>query len=320
MQEKEKDKDKEKEETKKAPIIIKKVFAAHHGHHGGAWKVAYADFVTAMMAFFLLMWLLNAVPTEKLKGIAEYFDPTIGISGQLGEGFKGGFSSAAQKEGLKDEDKTQGFKYGVKSVGDIVTVKKIGTEASLEEQENQRYELVEGELNKLIEKDKSLQDYKNSLQLVITPEGLEIRIFGQDKHPMFKPGSAELTAFTEVILFKIAKLIQFTPNFLQLSGFTDRTVNDTNGVYTNWELSADRANAARRYLVQSGVPSEQIGRVIGKADTDPADPNNPYAEKNRRITITLLRNSIMPYNKISAPKDLIGTPSRNDFDESARVR
>ncbi len=305
-----------KEENKKAPIIIKKIIASGHGgHHGGAWKVAYADFVTAMMAFFLLMWLLNAVPTEKLKGIAEYFEPSMGTSGQMGQGFKGGFSSIPQKEGLKDQDKTKGFKYGVRSVGNIVDIKKSGIEVSNEEKDNEMFYLVEGQLNKAITKDPEIKDYKNYIQFEITPEGLKINISDQNKSPMFKPGSSELTAFTKTILFKIAKLIQFTPNFLEISGFTDRTVSSTDTQYTNWELSSDRANAARKYLVKSGVPPEQIARVIGRADTDPADPTNPYSPRNRRITIVLLRNSVMPYNKISAPKDLIADPSRNDFYE-----
>jgi chemotaxis protein MotB len=299
----------------KAPIIIKKITLAHHGHHGGAWKVAYADFVTAMMAFFLLMWLLNSIPSEKLQGIAEYFEPTIGLSGQKGIGFQGG-TARDQTKGVRSQDKTIGVKYGVISTGEIVEVKEAGPQVTEEEKENERFALVEGELKKSILKESDLKQYQENINFELTPEGLMITVSGQDKYPMFKPGSAELTDFTKTILFRISKLLQFSPNFIAIAGYTDKTVNTTDQTYTNWELSADRANAARRYLLSSGIPPEQIARITARADTDPIDINNPYSPQNRRITITLLRNSIMPYNKIAAPKELLSTPSRNDFDDN----
>jgi chemotaxis protein MotB len=300
-----------KDDSGAAPIIIKKINAGHHGHHGGAWKVAYADFVTAMMAFFLLMWLLNSVPSEKLQGIAQYFEPTIGLSGQKGIGFEGGKTPSV--DGARTDDKVGGIKYGVTAAGQIIDVKKTGTEISIEEKENENFALVEGELKKIMASDNKLQYMQENVTFLLTPEGLTIRITDQDKFPMFEAGSAELTEHSKNIVFKIAKLVRFSPNFLAISGNTDKSVSSEHQGYSNWELSADRANSARRYLIESGIPPEQIARVVGRADTDPIDMNNPYSPKNRRIEITLLRNSIMPYTKVSAPTELTSAPARNDF-------
>ncbi len=296
---------------KKAPIIIKKINAAHHGHHGGAWKVAYADFVTAMMAFFLLLWLLNSTPSQKLSGIAQYFEPTVGIAGQKGIGFEGGKSQ--NKEGISSYDKEKGVKYGVMKKGEIISSPEKGTSVSNEEVENERFTLVEGELKKVIMSDGDLAQFQDSISFEVTPEGLNIKIADQDKYPMFKAGSAEINTYTKNVLSKIVGLIKYSPNFLQISGHTDSDMTGLNQEYSNWELSADRANAARRFVVEQGVPHEQIARVVGKADAEPIDADNPNSPRNRRITITLLRNSVMPFNKIAAPKGLLS--SRESLEE-----
>jgi chemotaxis protein MotB len=296
----------DKSGKKKAPIIIKRITAGGHGHHGGAWKVAYADFVTAMMAFFLLLWLLNSTPSDKLQGIAQYFEPTVGLSGQKGIGFEGG-KSQNTKDGISSYDKESGVKYGVMSKGDIVSSPEKGLTVTTEEVENERFTLVEGELKKVIMSDGDLAQFQDNISFEITPEGLMIKITDQEKYPMFKAGSADLSIFTKNILSKIVGLIQYSPNFLQIAGHTDSNTSAVTAEYSNWELSVDRANQARRYMVGQGIPKEQIARVVGKADSDPLDPENPGSPRNRRITITLLRNSIMPFNKIAAPKELLSS-------------
>lgn len=313
-----KDSKKDSKDSKKAPIIIKKINAGHHGHHGGAWKVAYADFVTAMMAFFLLLWLLNSTPSEKLQGIAQYFEPTVGLSGQKGIGFEGG--KAKGSEGIDSYDREQGVKYGVLKKGNIVAAPEKGTEVSNEEAENERFTMVEGELKKVITSDPELGQFEESIQFDVTPEGLQIKITDQDKYPMFQAGSPELTTYTKNILRKIVGLIRYSPNFLAISGHTDSDSQGLSKDYTNWELSADRANTARRFMLSEGVPQEQIARVVGRADTEPLDMANPKSAKNRRITVTLLRNSIAPYNKVSAPKELLQSPSKENFEEAKGTR
>lgn len=308
-----------KEESQLAPtIIVKKVTHAPHGHHGGAWKVAYADFVTAMMAFFLLMWLLNAVPSDQLKGIAQYFEPTLGIAGQQGIGFAGGKVQTSE-QGINSSDKAKGIKYGVTSAGEMISVPKKGTSIQNDELENEAFAMVEGELKKAINSDTQLKELQNSIDFEITPEGMMIRISEQDQHPMFKPGSPELTDFCKTALLKVSKLIKFSPNFLSVDGYTDKSTNSDNVAYSNWELSADRANAARRFLIESGIPGEQIARVVGRGDSSPLNKENPFAANNRRITVTLLRNSVMPYNKISAPQELTSAPARVEFEQKISV-
>ncbi|MFI4983809.1 MAG: flagellar motor protein MotB [Rickettsiales bacterium] len=306
-------------DKKKQPIIIKRItVSGHGGHHGGAWKVAYADFVTAMMAFFLLLWLLNSTPSQKLRGIAQYFEPTVGLTGQKGIGFEGG--KAESNSGIGSYDRQAGVKFGVLRKGNIISSPQKGQAVSIEESENEHFSLVEGELKKVIMGDSELSQYQDSILFEVSPEGLQIKITDQDKYPMFKAGSPELSIYTKNILNKIAKLIKYSPNFLAISGDTDAETTALTKDYSNWELSADRANNARRYLVQqAGIPPEQIARVTGRADTDPIDTANVNSPKNRRITITLLRNSVMPFNKISAPKDLLSSPEKENVDETLRV-
>lgn len=303
---------------KGAPIIIKRIVSGGHGgHHGGAWKVAYADFVTAMMAFFLLMWLLNAVPSDKLTGIAQYFEPTVGLKGQKGIGFEGG--KAQSEEGISNFDRAQGVKYGVMQKGEIVASPQTGDQVSAEELDNQRFAMVEGEINKIITNDQEMAAFKDAIDVVQTPEGLMIRIMDQEKYPMFIAGSAELQPYAKNILAKIARMIKFSPNYLSIDGHSDADTGVFNySSYSNWELSADRANAARRFLKDQGIQDEQVNRVVAHADTSPIDKANPYSPRNRRITITLLRNTIMPFNKVSVPQELVKDPAQNTFDEEAK--
>jgi chemotaxis protein MotB len=287
-------------------IIIKKIKKGGHGHHGGAWKVAYADFVTAMMAFFLLLWLLTATPVENLKGLADYFSPTLGLQGKLGIGFAGGRSP--DSEGRSQGNwASMGLIFGSPPSGPII---KFPDQDNKTDEDNQKVEFgkAKDEVSKSIKESPELSEYQDNVQIEQTPEGLRINITDTENRPMFKQGSAELEPSSRKILGKIANLVKDIPNYLQISGSTNSLTNAKDESYTNWELSADRANAARRYLIKVGVESLQIARVVALADQEPLEAKAPEAPQNNRVTITLLRKTLLAYNRQPAPEDVIMGP------------
>jgi chemotaxis protein MotB len=286
-------------------IIIKKVKKGDHGAHGGAWKVAYADFVTAMMAFFLLLWLLNAVSQEQLEGISDYFAPISTDSATSGGGGlmagetvsdKGVFQADTGSSGAvvelpisrdqntEAETVTQNSSVEVGSSSDDLA-------EQLAEREEQQFREAEKQLRLAIESAPQLKQLANSLLIDDTPEGLRIQIIDQERLPMFPRGSAEMYLHTRKILELVAKVVQQMPQDIAISGHTDATKFVTDNGYGNWELSADRANAARRALIRRGVPEERIARVVGKAATEPLLTDEPEAPGNRRLTVVLLRGS-----------------------------
>ncbi len=295
----------------KRPIIIKKVKKISGGHHGGAWKVAYADFVTAMMAFFLLLWLLAQAPKEKLKGLADYFTPTVGIQAKSGVQLKG--ASADVDNGIKtkpgampsvmpgappttgdtpkapesDEDKEADFD----SKPQLNLTQAEAAEADLEKK---RFEQIKKELNDAMEKDPTLKAFKDNLKIKETPEGLQIEITDLDGVSMFEIGSPKLRAETQPLLTKVSQAIQKVDNKVAIIGHTDALSYKNNNGYSNWELSADRANASRRFLTGTGLDEKRISKVEGKANRDPLDKEKPDAAQNRRISIILLKKSIAP--------------------------
>ena len=289
------------------PIIIKKIKKGGHGHHGGAWKVAYADFVTAMMAFFLLLWLIASTSEETKEGIADYFTPTIGLKDEIGIGFEGGVKP--ESDGTEKDDTTPvGIVFGAPPTGEIVkSPDQLSDDYKVE---TQVFEKVENQVEKLFEEE--LGAFKKNLLIDQTPEGLRIQVVDQDKLSMFKPGSAELQPFAKMILRKLAPIIQSLPNRMSVSGHTDSVGYGANAKYSNWELSADRANATRRYLVQSEVDQKKFAVVQGKADRDPLLPHDPTAERNRRISLVLLRKHLYPY-EVPAPDDLLRQPKADDL-------
>lgn len=299
------------------PIIIKKIKKGGHGHHGGAWKVAYADFVTAMMAFFLLLWLLSSTDEAKLEGLAEYFTPTVGLKDSMGIGFEGG--ETVNEEGTKKSDK---------SPPGIVTAPPPGQTSSDAEKkalvegnkDAQLFEKAEEAMKQAFESDPNLRDLAENIVMEQTPEGLKIDITDSDQHPMFDPGSITLTQYGMRVLAKMAGLIEQMPNFISITGHTDASPMTSRGTdYTNWELSSDRANSARRYLLRAGVNPIRPQKVTGQAAADLLDPTQPNSPRNRRITIILLRGayldldeSEMPATRdllnISAPEPVAPTP------------
>ncbi|MBI1239312.1 MAG: OmpA family protein [Alphaproteobacteria bacterium] len=289
-----------------APIIIKKIKkGGGHGHHGGAWKVAYADFVTAMMAFFLLMWLLNTTTPEQKRGIADYFAPqsisrsTSGAGGILGgtvfgeEGARAGGSVAVVNRdsppdpGAQARDGGEPTEVDGRNAGEEDAAEKAAREA----RESREFEAAEMSLRQAMQDLPDFAELSKHLIIDQTPEGLRIQLVDQEGRPMFAPGGAAPLERTRRLLAQVATVIDKLPNRISISGHTDGAPFERADGFSNWELSAERANTARRMLGQSGVPGDRIAQVVGKAGTDPLYPDDPYASANRRIAIVLLREA-----------------------------
>lgn len=277
-------------EDGKRPIIIKKIKKGGHGHHGGAWKVAYADFVTAMMAFFLLLWLLSSSSKSKLQGIAEYFTPTVGLKDGKGIGFKGGISQSI--DGTQKTNMSQpGVVAGASPTGPIAQNQE-NQSAVDGEQEDKLFKQGATEIEQALNTQKDLQPFRDQITVQQTPEGLRIDISDSEAHPMFEPSSPALTENGKLVIDRMAKIIKRMPNYMSIIGHTDASPAETGRPeYSNWELSADRANTARRFLLKSGIDPEQPKRSIGMADRELLVPTDPRSPRNRRVTLIMLRGS-----------------------------
>ncbi len=269
------------------PIVIKRIKKGGGGHHGGAWKIAYADFVTAMMAFFLLMWLLGSTAQGDLQGIAEFFQNPLKVGLQGGSG--SGDSSSILKGGGRDLTRQAGQ---VKK-GEIETKEKrfVQKEATLEFQRKERESLEElkGRIEKAIGENPQLAPFKNQMLLDLTAEGLRIQIVDEQNRPMFDSSSAELKPYTKEILRQIGKALNAVPNRVSLTGHTDAAqFGGGEKGFSNWELSANRANASRRELVAGGMDEAKVLRVVGGASTILFDRNDPLNPVNRRISIVVM--------------------------------
>jgi chemotaxis protein MotB len=269
------------------PIIVKRIKKSAHGHHGGAWKIAYADFVTAMMAFFLLMWLLGSTTKSDLQGIAEYFKTPLKVALEGGSG--SGDSASIIKGGGTDLTRRSGQ---VKR-GDIPPTKKIinldDAKKTVEKQEKAKLEDLKGKLDKLIESNPMLKQFKKQILVDITSEGLRIQIVDEKNRPMFTIGSSVMQPYAREILHEIGKVLNDVPNKVSLSGHTDATpYSGGESGYSNWELSADRANASRRELISGGMLDEKVIRVVGLSSAVMLDAKDPFNPINRRISIIVL--------------------------------
>jgi len=292
-------------------IIVRRVKRSDEQPHGGAWKVAYADFVTAMMAFFLVMWLIAAVSKDQRAAIFEYFkNPSMeqGKSvrpapGQMGPGgastsvinlgggldarrsaipVSTGLGTPRDQKSLRDQ---QGRSASSASSGStsLEQARRITAAA-----EHKKLESLMVELRQAIDKSQALKPFKDQLLLDITPEGLRIQIVDAKNRPMFDLGSAKLKGYTATILHQLAPYLNSVPNRLSLSGHTDTTPYMAQAGYNNWDLSADRANAARRALEAGGLASGKIARVVGLSSSVLFDKTNPRAPINRRISIIVM--------------------------------
>ena len=247
--------------AKEQPVIIKKIIKNKgHGHHGGAWKLAYADFVTAMMAFFLLMWLLGSTDEKTRKGISEYFqDP---------------------------------YKASLIDKGQIPTLDEIApTEIDQQAEKNDlmQLEMLKEKIQAMIDANPELSEVREQIKLETTPEGLRVQIIDNKNMPMFKLASSETEPQIRLILRALAPVINKLPNKITINGHTDARPFPANRKgYSNWELSSDRANAARYELNQGGLAEEKVLRVTGLSDSIPYNPDDPHDPMNRRISIIVM--------------------------------
>jgi chemotaxis protein MotB len=269
------------------PIIVKKIKKGVHGHHGGAWKIAYADFVTAMMAFFLLMWLLGSTTEGDKRGIAEYFSSPLRVAMLGGSG--AGDSSHLLRGGGQDLTRTTGqIKRGeVESERKTVNLKALKEEQIRAEISRLRalQQRIEGE----IQSNPGLAAFRSQILLELTRDGLRIQIVDAHNRPMFASGSAQVQPYMQDLLRAIGAVLAEVPNRLTLEGHTDATpfVAGERG-YSNWELSADRANASRRELLAGGLPDDRVLRVQGLAASQPLNREQPDDPTNRRISIVVM--------------------------------
>ena len=314
------------------PIIIKRIKKVAGGAHGGAWKVAYADFVTAMMAFFLLLWLLGNTTDEQKKAIGQYFTPTLAItdaatSVSVMEGQEQVMDAASGTDAAEVEVDIE--EEGTGATGDgtgEATVEEAAAtpegekpidaaeaKAALKAAEEKKFEEVKQQIQQVIAESPDLSGLQDNLKIDQTPEGLRIQLLDAEKESMFASGSANMDEKSRRLLGLVAQAFKNLPNKLAISGHTDSAPYVGSDGRTNWELSSDRANAARRVLVENGVQASNVRNVVGRADTDPFIADNPADPKNRRISITLLSNvQDAPAGQGAAPAAAPAAPAAPD--------
>lgn len=281
------------------PIIVKRIKKVAGGHHGGAWKIAFADFATAMMAFFLVMWLMTSATPEQKKAISGYFQDPIGFTESASPYVidLGGTPTVApdrtlnpDSQGRTDADELHINPEGETEVNppEQVKISPDVAENLAEKVERERLEMLLQELQNKVEENPELQKFKDQILFEITQDGLRIQIMDADNRPMFNLGSAQLQPYFEDILLIMADTIKGVPNKVSISGHTDAKPFAGAGGFGNWELSSNRANAARRTLVFGGYPEEQVARVVGYASSALFDREDPFNPVNRRIDIVVL--------------------------------
>jgi chemotaxis protein MotB len=310
-------------------IIRKKRKKTAEGHHGGAWKVAYADFVTAMMAFFLLLWLLNVTTDVERKGIADYFAPaSISKSESGAGGVMGGQTITADGamshmnspptveertiptagEGEEGEENTKGKSEGGPAEGANTAVGVPPSEAEIaaavakrEAEEEANFKAAGEALKEAIRQSPLLGDLADQLLIDNTPEGLRIQIIDKDNYSMFPSGSSIPFERSRSLLFLVGKVLARLPNNIAISGHTDGKPFPAGARRDNWSLSSERANVSRAALVEAGVANNRIARVVGMADRDPLDAANAMAAQNRRISMVLIRQKIKETETVVQP-------------------
>lgn len=302
------------------PIVIKRIKKVAGGHHGGAWKIAYADFVTAMMAFFLLMWLLGSSTQSQLEGISEYFKTPLKIA------FMGGSSIGESNSLIKGGGTDLTRQHGQVKNGEIITNDKANKQAIKVIKERIELEKLEGlkkKIEEAIQANPQLQRFANQLLLDITTDGLRIQIVDEQNRPMFALGRAELQPYTRTILREIGKMLNEVTNKISLSGHTDaKPFPSGDKGYSNWELSADRANASRRELIVGGMDGNKMLQVVGLSSAVLFDKDDPLNPINRRISIVVMNEKAEKAITMDNPtvdidmqeeptKDLLQNPGAN---------
>jgi chemotaxis protein MotB len=265
-----------------------------------------------MMAFFLLLWLLQSQPVENLSGIADYFTPTVGLRDLKGSGFKAANNEEKDENVLSSmRPDNQSIIYGSEYKGSIVKTPENSL-SNEEKMEAKNFTAVAKDLYKAIHDNPETSNLVDSVVIDETPEGLRIQIMDKDQRPMFIIGTFILQPYTKKILTLIAKQIKFIPNYIAIAGHTSRDLIANPSALDNFELSAKRANVTRKFLEDGLLEIGQIERVVGKADQEPFDKENPNSYANIRIAITLLRNSIVPYQKQAAPENILFNDNMGD--------
>jgi len=270
------------------PIVIKRVRKSTAGHHGGAWKIAYADFVTAMMAFFLLMWLLGSVTRGDLQGISDYFRTPLQVSFSGGSG--AGDATSIVKAGGTDLSRAddQQMRRG-QMPPKKQTINAAVARAAVAREDGQRLKGLKSRVEEVIDLNPLLRQYRNQLLVDITSEGLRIQVVDELNRPMFDLGSAQLKPYARDILLALSPTLNGVPNAISLTGHTDaKPYASGERGYSNWELSADRANASRKVLVAGGIDEGKLKRVVGMSSAVLFDGNDPLSPVNRRIAIIVL--------------------------------
>ncbi len=262
------------------PIIVKRVTRKEAGHHGGSWKIAFADFAVAMMAFFLVMWLVTVATPEQLRNISGYFNDPVGFSeGGIPVAIYLGCSPAVAPE--RTLNKTE-------DPEDQQLIDEDSARQLADQIERQDMEALLQELQNQIDNEPVLQRFKDQILIEITQDGLRIQIVDAENRPMFSSGSAQLQPYFEDILLSLSDTIAKVNKKISISGHTDAQPFVGRRGYGNWELSSERANAARRTLLAAGYPEQQVARVVGYADSALFDRDDPLSPTNRRIDIVVL--------------------------------
>jgi len=299
------------------PIIIKRVKKGGHAVHGGAWKIAYADFVTAMMAFFLLMWLLGSTTDGDKKGISDYFQSPLKVA--LAGGTGAGSSNSLINGGGNDITQTAG--QVAKSDSEEKKAKRIATEQFRQSEakaDSRRLSALSAKIAAAISNNKKLSEFSSQIKLQITPDGLQIQIVDDQKRPMFDSGSASVKPYMRDILREIGVALLDVENKISLDGHTDRSSYGSPLGYSNWELSADRANATRRELMAAGMPEGKLTRVVGMGSSLPYDPENPTSPSNRRITLLVMTKEAEERLLGTTPSDIAPTPETPASEAAAK--
>jgi chemotaxis protein MotB len=271
------------------PIIIKRIKKVEGGHHGGAWKIAYADFVTAMMAFFLLMWLIGSTAQGDLKGIADYFQTPLRVA--LAGGSGAGDASSIIQGGGEDLSRSAGQVRRSDEPARRQTINLQAARAEIARREAEKLEGLKRRFEEAVLNNEKLAQFKNQIRLAITQEGLQITVVDEQNRAMFDTGGAVVKDYTREVMRAIGALLNDVDNAISLAGHTDAVqyVGGERG-YSNWELSADRANASRRELVAGGMRENKILRVVGLGSSLPLDSEDPRNPMNRRISLVVLND------------------------------
>ena len=285
-----KDKKEKKEKKEKAAVtpIIRKIKKGGHAHHGGSWKIAFADFVTAMMAFFLLMWLVASLNKSQKAAIADYFKQPIKVA------LFGGHSIGDRKVNVMGGGPNVEYKEGQVSANNKPLIEEHKEVIDSNQEEMKKLEQLKSEINLSMEKDPALAGLKNHLIMDVVSDGLRIQLIDNQKKPMFDVGSDKINPEIQPILANIAKLLNSVSNKVTIQGHTDATPysNPQELEYTNWELSSQRANSARRALIKAGMDENKVMMISGFSSTVLMDKANPYNPENRRISIIVMKKGV----------------------------